>query len=119
MKNDKSNNLVISPIVGGIMKCVTWNGGSNNPAYTNTAPHNIQCFRPTDISSMQRQDTQLKEGVGDELKLDLLNKNRYGQTVYDWIDEVKNLIEINGMDTVFKIFHHGKEGYMLDNWREL
>ena len=67
---------------------------------------------------MQRQDTALKQGVNDELKLTLLDeKNEGKQTVSGWIDEIKSLLEMNGMDTVFRIWDTGyDEEYLLSNW---
>ena len=71
----------------------------------NLASHDVQCFRPNDIGSMQKQDVILKTGVSDELKLALLDEDKDNQqTISGWIDSVKMIIENNGMDTVFRIW---------------
>ena len=94
-----------APRVGGIEGNIAWTGGSNiNP---NDSPKDVRCFRPTDFRSLQEQDKVLKQGIVDNLKLTLIDENENKdntQTVSGWIDEVKFLIETNGMDTVFRIF---------------
>ena len=108
----------IVPRVGGVEGNIAWTGGSNiSPS---DGPRDVRCFRPTDFRSMQEQDKVLKQGIADNLKLTLIDENENKdntQTVSGWIDEVKFLIETNGMDTVFRIFDwKSKEIYMLDNW---
>lgn len=66
------------------------------------SPQDVRCFRPTNFQSMHEQDKLLRKGVPEEMKLTLVNENEKDtQTVSLWIDEIKFLIETNGMDTVF------------------
>lgn len=58
--NARSNTFVMPSRVGGIINGVARVGGSNTPAQVNNAPHDTQCFRPTDIPPMQRQESKLK-----------------------------------------------------------
>ena len=106
------------PRVGGIEDGIVWTGGSRNDP-TN-APRDVRCYRPTDFRSMQEQDKVLKKGVADDLKLTLIDENDNkdnNQTVSGWIDEIKFLIETNGMDSVFRIDNGiTPENYMLMNW---
>lgn len=51
---------------------------------------------------MQEQDKLLKKGVPEEMRLTLIDKNEKDtQTLSSWIDEIKFLIETNGMDSFF------------------
>ena len=108
---------VIKPRVGNVEGGIAWTGGSNVPRRANIVPRDVRCFRPTDFRSMQEQDKLLKQGVPEEMKLTLVDENeKDSQTVSAWIDEVKFLIETNGMDTVFRIYNvYAREIYMFDN----
>ena len=106
------------PRIGGIEDGIAWTGGSGSNSAN--APRDVRCFRPTDFRSMQEQDKALKKGVAEDLKLTLIDENDNkdnNQTVSGWIDEIKFLIETNGMDSVFRIEDGIKpENYMLVNW---
>lgn len=108
----------IAPRVGGVEGNIAWTGGSN--VRLSSIPKDVRCFRPTDFRSRQEQDKVLKQGIAEELKLTLIDENESKgntQTVSGWIDEIKFLIETNGMDTVFRIYDwNSREIYMLDNW---
>ena len=50
----------------------------------------MKTLRGQNVKEIQHEDSKLKQGVNDDLKLTLLNKKKDSQIVSRWIDKIKN-----------------------------
>ena len=105
------------PRVGGVSSDVPWTGGSNINVKGNTEPADVLCYHPSSFKEMQRQHAELKTGLHESQRLELVDgqKTSIGLTV--WITWMMMMLVQKGMDTVFKVWDEGtQEVDLLKEW---
>lgn len=113
---------VIAPRVGGVIDGTPWTGGPTAPeAKKLSKPKGILCFRPPDYKSKQRQYDSLVKGLDDRKHLELTGAKDDKQfSVVSWIREIRLVMEMRGLDSVFRITSTDgqSELYLLESWGE-
>ena len=108
------------PRVGGMIEGVPWTGGSNLEDKRQDEPEDVLCFRPASFKEKQRQHENLKKGLPEAQRLELLGGNKTSIGLTMWVTWMMMMLVQKGMDTIFCILQENdkKELKMLTNWGE-
>ena len=103
-RGDDESVSVAGPRVGGVIDGVIWTGGSNIATQQQNAPEDVLCFRPAGFKEMQKQNENLKCGLVESQRLELVDGTKTTVGLTMWITCMMMLLTQYGMDTVFKIW---------------
>ena len=115
-KRSSLHSIAPQPHMKGVIDNILWTGCSNITYNCRSTPRSTRGYRPSDLANMIKQDVLLKYGLKDDIILALNEENENKQTLANWVDDIKMLIESNGMDTVFRVLtSESEKDYLLED----
>ena len=112
------------PRCGGITNVngvdIAWCGGGVNGGPTErTAAASMLAYRPTEFKAKTKTETSCSAGLAESFHLTTADKlaGEKGETslvtMQAWINQIKQIIEDRGMDSVFRMVNGAAEQYLL------
>ena len=116
----ESQNQPPSPQIGGGTDSDTWWVGGPNVDRLHT-PNSANCRRPSELKFSYKVEEKCIAGLPENRQLGTEDDKDNLITFNSWIKEVRDMLEMHGLDTVFYVKepYRSKEHYILTNWGEV